>query len=87
MNKESAGEAHCHNPHWIGNNPAWDITLSNGIVHRSVTRIEIGAALRELHDQGKLALYDTYIDVVRQYHIDGYNLWHTNRQEAQQAPL
>ena len=24
------------NPHWVGNNPAWDIRLLNGHIHRSV---------------------------------------------------
>lgn len=85
MVEKLANKVQCNNPHWIGNNPAWDITLSNGIRHTGVTRIEIGAALRGLYNQGKLHLYDTYIDMVRQCHLDGYNLWHTTCQGAQHA--
>lgn len=69
--------AECSNPHWIGDSPAWDITLSNGVVHKDVTHNEIRLALGELYSRGKLHLYSTYIDVVRQCHIESYNLWHT----------
>lgn len=85
MAEKPANTVQCNNPHWVGNNPAWDITLSNGIVHVGVTRIEIGAALRALYHQGKVRLYGTYIDVVRQCHIEGYNLWHTTYGGAQNA--
>lgn len=85
MAEQLANGVQCTNPHWIGNNPAWDIKLSNGLVHTDVTRVEMAAALRVLHEQGKLHLYDTYIDVVRQCHIEGYNRWHTACQGAQHA--
>jgi hypothetical protein len=29
------------NPHWVGNDPAWDIRLINGDIHRSVTKSDI----------------------------------------------
>lgn len=29
------------NPHWVGNQPAWDIRLINGDIHRSVKERDI----------------------------------------------
>lgn len=29
------------NPHWIGDEPAWDIRLLNGGIHRSVKESEV----------------------------------------------
>jgi len=68
----------CENPHWVGDEPAWDITLTNGETHKDVTRKEIERALSELVNRGDLHHYSSYIDVVRQCHIDGYNKYHTS---------
>lgn len=34
------------NPHWIGDQPAWDIRLINGDIHRGVTAREVIAVSR-----------------------------------------
>ena len=68
------------NPHWIGNSPAWDIILTDGTTHKDITKSEITQAMCMLYDMGKVNLYDTYIDIVRQFHIDGYNRLHTTRE-------
>jgi hypothetical protein len=67
------------NPHWVGNEPAWDIVLTNGDTHRNITRKEIWAAIMDLKREGKVFVpaYSEHIDVVRQYHIDFYNTHHT----------
>jgi len=65
------------NPHWRGDYPAWDIVLSNGEVHKSVTEVEIRAAIRELERLGLVDIYTSYVDVVRQGHIDLYDKYYT----------
>jgi len=72
-------EVLCDNPHWVGCIPAWDITLSNGIKHTSVTKIDISKALGELSRNGVISLYSSYIDVVRDCHIKLYDKYHTEK--------
>ena len=75
-------EAVTSNPHWIGNYPAWDITLTNGDVHKDVTQKEIQFAINQLRNQGKLHHYSTYIDVVRKKHINWYNEYHVSNNNS-----
>jgi hypothetical protein len=37
------------NPHWVGEEPAWDIRLLNGDHHRSVTKTTILAVSTRRH--------------------------------------
>ena len=67
----------CMNPHWRDKLPAWDIHLTNGEIHKSVTRKEISVVLGKMFRLGKISLYDSYIDVVRSCHIDNYNRFFT----------
>lgn len=70
-------ELKVENPHWVGDYPAWDLTLTDGQVHKDVTAREIRVALNALYRRGKIGLYDTYIDVVRRCHMNWYNQYHT----------
>ena len=72
------GIVRCDNPHWVGDQAAWDITLSDGTVHKDVTRRQIGEALQELYARGELHTHDLYIDVVRHCHILNYNKVYTS---------
>lgn len=67
----------CMNPHWRDKLPAWDIRLTNGEIHKSVTQKEISVVLGKMYRLGKIGLYDSYIDVVRGCHIDNYNRFFT----------
>jgi len=53
------------NPHWIGNDPAWDIRLLNGVFHRSVTESQI----RKTSSR-------QYMDVVRECDIQDFGKHH-----------
>lgn len=61
-----------NNPHWVGDYPAWDITLPSGEVRKSVTQKDIQIAMQHLLGKGLIRTYDAHVDVVRQYHIDAY---------------
>lgn len=69
------------NPHWVGNEPAWDIILTNGDVHLNVTIRDIRKVLQELLYRDKIHNYESYIigGVVRKYHIDYYDRYLTGR--------
>lgn len=69
-------EVIANNPHWVGNLPAWDITLTDGQVHKDVTQVEIRQAIRELSNTRSILPATRYIDVVRKVHIDLYNEYH-----------
>lgn len=68
------------NPHWIGDDPAWDVALTNGEIHKDVTRKEICAAIKALKKAApeRVRYHDDYIDVVRNFHFDLYNEYHVN---------
>lgn len=53
------------NPHWVGEQPAWDIRLLNGDIHRSVTESDI----RKVSSR-------PYMDVVRACDIADYGKHH-----------
>ena len=53
------------NPHWIGDEPAWDIQLTKNILLKDVTERQILYLTRK--HIGESYIYET---VVRQYHID-----------------
>ena len=53
------------NPHWIGDEPAWDIQLTGNILLKDVTARQILYLTRK--HIGESYIYET---VVRQYHID-----------------
>lgn len=65
-------EVKTNNPHWVGDYPAWDITLPSGAVHKSVTQKDISIAMQHLLGEGLIGTYDAHVDVVRQRHIDAY---------------
>ena len=73
------------NPHWVDGKPAWDVVLSNGELHKGVTERDIGKACRELVNSGVMSHYTDYIDVVRQNHIEGYSLYHTQKSTTRSA--
>ncbi len=61
------------NPHWIGNLPAWDISLPNGEILKGVTRKELALVLQRKARDGLIPLYDSYItDCVRAHHIQNF---------------
>lgn len=64
MNKYSRKSV-AFNPHWVGNDPAWDIVLPKGQIHRSVTKTDI-----------KRTFGIGYIDVVREKDIQHYGNFH-----------
>lgn len=53
------------NPRWIGNQPAWDVRLLNGDIHRGVTTLDIRKTSKR-----------NYIDVVRECDIQDYAKHH-----------
>lgn len=72
------GAVLCENPHWIGDEPAWDIALSNGTTHKDVTKRDIQMALSRLYHARKINYYNTIIDVVRERHIKLYDELHSS---------
>lgn len=71
-------EGLCTNPHWIGDYPAWDIALSNGILHKCVTERDISKVLVKMHSLGLIRNGEQYVcGVVRKCHITNYNKWFT----------
>ena len=61
------------NPHWIGDLPAWDISLPNGEILKDVTRKEIAPVLQRMARDGLIHLYDSYItDCIRAHHIQNF---------------
>ena len=72
----------CKNAHWIGNNPAWDIILTNGEIHYNVIDEEIFDTLIKLYNKNKMSYYDLAFDkIVRKNHIELYNQYHTQEKE------
>ena len=69
----------CTNPHWIGDEPAWDINLSNGVTHKSVTKGQICSVLAEMHNKGLISNGERYVDCVRECHIQNYDKWFSVR--------
>lgn len=68
----------CTNPHWIGDDPAWDIILSNGEIHKDVTQRDISRVLVRMHSADLIRNGEQYVcSVVRQCHITNYNKWFT----------
>jgi hypothetical protein len=68
----------CTNPHWIGDNPAWDIILSSGEIHRDVTMQDISRVLVRMHNADLIGNGEQYMcSVVRKSHITNYNKWFT----------
>lgn len=59
------------NPDWEGNQPCWDIELSNGNIHKRVTESKIRQATSAVLDYPM-----NYMDIVRQINIDAYNIFH-----------
>ena len=53
------------NPHWIGDEPAWDIRLLNGVFHRSVTVSQI-----------RMTSSRRYMDSVRECDIQDFGRYH-----------
>lgn len=72
------GEVKVENPHWHDGFPAWDITLSSGVVHRGVTARQMIPALQALVNRGEVHPYMAHIDVVRRSHIEAYDRYHTS---------
>ena len=76
-------DAECVNSHWIGDYPAWDILLSNGTTHKSVTERDISRVLVKMYNHGLIRNGEQYVcGVVRQCHITSYNKWFTDTSEA-----
>ena len=53
------------NPHWVGEEPAWDIRLLNGDIHRSVIKSQVLKVSTR-----------SYPDMVRACDIDDYGKHH-----------
>lgn len=70
-------ELQISNPHWIHDEPAWDITLTNGEVHKDVTVKDINIVLEKLATRGIISHYERFVYVVHQLHIEYYNLYYT----------
>ena len=63
--------ARAFNPAWEGDEPCWDIELTNGEVHKRVTSTMIRQATQKVLDYPFC-----YMDIVREMNIQAYNLLH-----------
>jgi len=52
------------NPHWVGDEPAWDINISENITLKDITQKDILLLTRNHVDE-----YCKYDTIVRRYHI------------------
>lgn len=66
--KKPTVSARAFNPSWEGNEPCWDIELTNGEVHKRVTRTKIGMASYKILDYPFC-----YMDFVKEMDIQAYN--------------
>lgn len=77
-NKDMPSKPYTSNPRWIGEECVWDINLTNGETHSAVSKKDISVILGKLYRANMCGLYESYIDIVRQCHINLYDKWYTS---------
>lgn len=69
--------AHAFNPDWEGEEPCWDIELTNGDIHKRVSESKIMSATFKVLDYP-----NCYMDIVRQINVDAYNCLYVHNVKA-----